>query len=81
MLNFNFVVNSNKIIVGQESVQCLKIMENDTSIAQKNGDAAVDKVKQQPATTAPYRYTKVMKNMNAMIISRLCRGLLTLINL
>uniref|UniRef100_A0AAQ6IUR0 Eukaryotic translation initiation factor 4E nuclear import factor 1 n=1 Tax=Anabas testudineus TaxID=64144 RepID=A0AAQ6IUR0_ANATE len=33
-------------------------MENDTCVAQKNDDAAVVKVKQQPGTTSPYRYTK-----------------------
>lgn len=69
MHNFNFFVNRNKVIVGQESIQWLKIMENDTTIAQKNGDAAMEKVKaEQPATAAPFRYTKVIKNMNAMII-------------
>lgn len=68
MHNFYFVVNRYKVIVGQESIQCLNIMENDTNVAQKNGDAALDKVKQQPALTAPYRYTKVMNNINAMTI-------------
>ncbi|XP_054472539.1 eukaryotic translation initiation factor 4E transporter isoform X2 [Anoplopoma fimbria] len=57
---------------GQEQVNCwtgsglfcLKsVMENDASVEQKNGDgdAAVDQVKQQqqqPAATAPHRYTK-----------------------
>ncbi|XP_053172359.1 eukaryotic translation initiation factor 4E transporter isoform X2 [Scomber japonicus] len=34
-------------------------MENDGCVEQKNGgDAAVDTAKQQPAATAPYRYTK-----------------------
>ncbi|XP_071349931.1 eukaryotic translation initiation factor 4E transporter isoform X6 [Trachinotus anak] len=33
-------------------------MENDTCVESKTGDAAVDQVKQQPAATAPYRYTK-----------------------
>lgn len=36
-------------------------MENDGCVEQKNGgDAAVDTAKQQPAATAPYRYTKVI---------------------
>ena len=43
-------------------------MEND-GIEQKNaGDAAVDPVKQQPAATAPYRYTKVIINTDSMMI-------------
>nr|XP_046239553.1 eukaryotic translation initiation factor 4E transporter isoform X2 [Scatophagus argus] len=33
-------------------------MENDACVVQKNGDAAVDQAKQQPAATAPFRYTK-----------------------
>ncbi|KAM9361899.1 eukaryotic translation initiation factor 4E transporter [Symphorus nematophorus] len=33
-------------------------MENDACVEQKNGDAAVEPVKQQPAATAPFRYTK-----------------------
>ncbi|TMS19776.1 Eukaryotic translation initiation factor 4E transporter [Larimichthys crocea] len=32
-------------------------MENDACVEQKNGDAAVDQVK-QPTVTAPFRYTK-----------------------
>ncbi len=44
---------------------CLKsVMENDACVEQKTGDAAVDQVKQQPAATAPFRYTKVMRNTN-----------------
>lgn len=35
-------------------------MENDACVEQKNGDnTAVDQVKQQPVSTAPFRYTKV----------------------
>ena len=37
-------------------------MENDACVEQKNGDAAVEPVKQQPAATAPFRYTKVTRN-------------------
>ncbi|XP_073325041.1 eukaryotic translation initiation factor 4E transporter isoform X4 [Pagrus major] len=33
------------------------VMENDACVEQKNGDAAVEEVK-QPAVTAPFRYTK-----------------------
>lgn len=33
------------------------VMENDACVEQKNGDAAVDEVK-QPTVTAPFRYTK-----------------------
>lgn len=43
-------------------------MENDACVEQKTGDAAVDQVKQQPAATAPYRYSKVMRNANSMIM-------------
>ena len=38
------------------------VMENDACVEQKNGDAAVEPVKQQPAATAPFRYTKVTRN-------------------
>lgn len=39
-------------------------MENNACVEQKNsdGDATVDPDK-QPAATAPYRYTKVMRNI------------------
>lgn len=37
-------------------------MEKDACIEQKNYDAAVDQAKQQPSSTLPYRYTKVMIN-------------------
>lgn len=44
-------------------------MENDGCVEQKTGgDVAVDLVKQQPAATAPYRYTKVITNTNNMMI-------------
>ncbi|XP_008283766.1 eukaryotic translation initiation factor 4E transporter isoform X3 [Stegastes partitus] len=33
-------------------------MEKDACVEQKNGDAAVDQPKQQPAATTPFRYTK-----------------------
>uniref|UniRef100_A0A3Q1AZJ2 Eukaryotic translation initiation factor 4E nuclear import factor 1 n=1 Tax=Amphiprion ocellaris TaxID=80972 RepID=A0A3Q1AZJ2_AMPOC len=33
-------------------------MDKDACVEQKNGDAAVEQSKQQPAATAPYRYTK-----------------------
>ncbi|KAG7244634.1 hypothetical protein INR49_029653 [Caranx melampygus] len=33
-------------------------MENDACVEPKTGDAAVEQVKQQPAATTPYRYTK-----------------------
>uniref|UniRef100_A0A3Q3NGM4 Eukaryotic translation initiation factor 4E nuclear import factor 1 n=1 Tax=Mastacembelus armatus TaxID=205130 RepID=A0A3Q3NGM4_9TELE len=33
-------------------------MDNEACVAQKSCDAVVDNVKQQPAATAPYRYTK-----------------------
>lgn len=38
-------------------------MENDACVEQKSGDnPAVDQVKQQPVSTAPYRYSKVKRN-------------------
>lgn len=38
-------------------------MENNACVEQKNGDnTAVDQVKQQPVSTAPFRYTKVKRN-------------------
>ena len=41
-------------------------MENDACVELKNGDAAVDEVK-QPAVTAPFRYTKVITNSKNII--------------
>ncbi|XP_044203756.1 eukaryotic translation initiation factor 4E transporter isoform X6 [Thunnus albacares] len=50
----------NRVAVCLETVLYLNsVMENDGCVELKNGgDAAVDPVKQQPAATAPYRYTK-----------------------
>lgn len=42
------------------------VMENDACVEQKNGDAAVDEVK-QPTVTAPFRYTKVITDSKNII--------------
>lgn len=65
--NVNVVSNRYRVIVRLEAVLHLKpVMENDACAEQKNGDAAVDQVK-QPAAMAPYRYTKVARNTNNII--------------
>lgn len=46
------------------------IMENDACVEPKTGDAAVDQVKEQPAATTPYRYTKVITTSNLLIMKR-----------
>jgi len=38
-------------------------MEKDACDQQNNGDAAVEQAEQQPVATAPYRYSKVMRNI------------------
>lgn len=41
-------------------------MENDACVEQKNGDTVMDQVTRQPASTAPFRYTKVIRNINGL---------------
>ncbi|XP_055364704.1 eukaryotic translation initiation factor 4E transporter isoform X2 [Betta splendens] len=47
-----------QLLLGRNLSLSLKTMENELCVPQKNGDAEVDKPKQQPANAAPYRYTK-----------------------
>lgn len=45
------------------------VMEKDACVEQKIGDnPAMDQVKQQPASTAPYRYSKVRKTTVELIV-------------